>query len=909
MKRRTHSDLMLAFVALLLVSAVIGGCGSASKESAGVSTGGTAAIGVTECYNCHGDKKNPASFDIVFGDSGIVDTTVTHTAAGWINGPHGNNESWISFTKQYVSAMNTGFPDYAEFTDATCAGCHDPLNEGKTLSLFFTKTSITLLGIVDRPVIGCEACHGGGGNHFGVGPLPYAKPDADRCGQCHSSAFPDSHLAYHPEGDSIVNDYKASKHAVSINEHTYVTAGDSGVIRAKCTRCHTDEGAKLYVPLTSGTATYGDFAALDSLPNISGASAVQCRTCHDGHNPFILLGEKDAVAPASWSEEFKTCTSCHQLLKATGAINDEAYHTPYSTAGTTINSYGSVEEIIPDTHFDLSTTPTVSSPGITEFVEGTGGIEGYVIVPSASHDGGAGNANTGICRDCHNPHKADNTINRQWAKSAHGGFILNKKENAANAYTAAVLDADAPGWIHYNWKENFGSTGNLGRRACQRCHTSTGFRNFANAQATYDANGDTYPDTLNNFSHLSGGQAELLYCWGCHTDNVGGMRDPGPIAANYNVFISSLLAAQVTYTYPDVGSSNVCMGCHTGRENGESIALLNTQPVATTANFGNLSFINSHYLTAGGTIFTATGYEFTGRDYSNPAAYMHDHIGTAAAPVTGQTSTIGPCAGCHMRTTESHLFLPVAKNETTGAITAVTSTACAQCHGTSMTPAFLEARKTVFAEALEALLRQLDSRGIYFKNAHPYFYLPRYATGTVSLSNGSDTVTGSGTTWTTASIRTGPTNTDTFKVNLDGTYYNVAAVVDDITLTLAKVYTGPTVTNATYVIARSGSSAAQKNWLTSGDTQNDGSVTGKNNMGAAFNYNLLEHDPGAFVHNSAYAKRLIYDAIDWLDDNVINYSAGTTLNGLDAVEHPYKTDAMAYILVNETPTGTSAERP
>ena len=68
-------------------------------------------------------------------------------------------------------------------------------------------------------------------------------------------------------------------------------------------------------------------------------------------------------------------------------------------------------------------------------------------------------------------------------------------------------------------------------------------------------------------------------------------------------------------------------------------------------------------------------------------------------------------------------------------------------------------------------------------------------------------------------------------------------------------------------------------------------------MGAAFNYNVLEHDPGAFAHNRYYSKRLIYDAIDWLDGNTLNDSVSATLNALDATDHPYKATAISYLLV------------
>jgi hypothetical protein len=48
-------------------------------------------------------------------------------------------------------------------------------------------------------------------------------------------------------------------------------------------------------------------------------------------------------------------------------------------------------------------------------------------------------------------------------------------------------------------------------------------------------------------------------------------------------------------------------------------------------------------------------------------------------------------------------------------------------------------------------------------------------------------------------------------------------------------------------------------------------------MGAAFNYNLLLHEPGAYVHNPQYTKKIIYDSIDHLDDGAMNASVEATL--------------------------------
>lgn len=46
------------------------------------------------------------------------------------------------------------------------------------------------------------------------------------------------------------------------------------------------------------------------------------------------------------------------------------------------------------------------------------------------------------------------------------------------------------------------------------------------------------------------------------------------------------------------------------------------------------------------------------------------------------------------------------------------------------------------------------------------------------------------------------------------------------------------------------------------------------NFGAAHNFNYLHHEPGAYAHNTLYAKRLIFDSIDWVD----NYSLDGTID-------------------------------
>jgi len=301
----------------------------------------------------------------------------------------------------------------------------------------------------------------------------------------------------------------------------------------------------------------------------------------------------------------------------------------------------------------------------------------------------------------------------------------------------------------------------------------------------------TYNPLNNDFSHLSGwtamagsGQNELLYCWGCHSNAGNGtLRNPGAITENYAAIINSTTGTTgtaATVTYPDAKGSNVCMSCHLGREVGQNIT-------NTTDADGDLGFINSHYLAAGGTLFGTTGYEFADRDYVNRSNFKHDKIGSADAPGTGSN---GPCVGCHMTTPNSHKFTNVTKNAA-GEITAITSTACVTCHSGNyaLTPEALTTEEEEYVAALDALKATLASKGIYFHNAHPYFY------------NGANGAGGAFTNW-------------------------------------AGVY---------------------------------GLAEWKNSMGAAFNFNLLEHDPGGYAHNRYYAKRLIWDSIDYIYDGTLNH--------------------------------------
>lgn len=430
-------------------------------------------------------------------------------------------------------------------------------------------------------------------------------------------------------------------------------------------------------------------------------------------------------------------------------------------------------------------------------------IEGYVIRTEA--DG------TFICSDCHKTDQSDVTINLQWAASAHAGHILatGSVQDSATKFSA---------WTHYDWdKTNDTVAGDFsGRAACQRCHTATGIANFLSAPASYDP-------ANNDFSHLSGWtattgspQQELLYCWGCHSNvTSGALRNPGGINEEYAAVVNANTATvgtSVTVNYPDIGPSNVCMGCHLGREVGANIT-------NTTDADGILNFVNSHYLTAGATLFNESGYEYG--VYDNYGYHKNVGVGNAAG-----TGNAGPCVTCHMSSTKSHTL------STEGSIQ------CGKCHA-AMTPALLEKKKTEFNEALEALRIALEAKGIYFYGAYPYFFTAPYVAG------GTNTAF---TDW----------------ASVANSYTPVAG------------------------------------W--------------KNVMGAAFNYNLLVHDPGAYAHNRTYALLLIRDSIDVLNDGLVDgdpsivrtmVRAGFDVGTVDSSTNPLHMAASVSVRTDPSTGGTS----
>jgi hypothetical protein len=54
-------------------------------------------------------------------------------------------------------------------------------------------------------------------------------------------------------------------------------------------------------------------------------------------------------------------------------------------------------------------------------------------------------------------------------------------------------------------------------------------------------------------------------------------------------------------------------------------------------------------------------------------------------------------------------------------------------------------------------------------------------------------------------------------------------------------------------------------------------------MGACYNLNVMARDPGGFLHARTYSQRLVYDTVDFLDNNLMDFSALTAARSVSEV--------------------------
>ncbi|BCR03997.1 c-type cytochrome [Desulfuromonas versatilis] len=493
---------------------------------------------------------------------------------------------------------------------------------------------------------------------------------------------------------------------------------------AKITEVYSDTPGVYTATLsiTSGGYTSTD-SALVNIPARAAFLQGYCTPCHVTRDADVTaaygLSKHKTTGPGS---TMAVCQACHDptsnghysIGRPTGVCQPCHANVPGSTHAT-----AEMADLCLDCHNPHSTA--VTAVNIANHFDGVFGTGAQYVSQNAA------------CPDCH----------------ADGSFSANS-QILDDFATSGHASTSSPAWIAgpvFDWPV---------RPVCRNCHSTPGFIEKVTGTPT--------PVT-------AGQPGQILACNACHLSVATGevrVLDPVTVSfLNYNITLSP------SNTFPNLGPSNVCVNCHSGRAGGSTIA-------SSTADFSNSSVIDPHKLATAAVMWKA-GYQYAGLSYQNPVLFAHPGIGVGNG---------GPCASCHMNLgNSSHTFRATEINPATGLITSV-SPVCAFCHLQAMSPEGLRARKQGFSNALNALKAQLAARGIHYHDSFPYFFTAPY-------------VEGAG--------------------NTPVTNWN-------------QPYPG----------------------------------RGKDLMGAAFNFNLLANEPGAYTHNSVYTKRLIFDSIDFLDNGVLN---------------------------------------
>ncbi|MCM0082545.1 NapC/NirT family cytochrome c [Geomonas sp. Red32] len=504
-----------------------------------------------------------------------------------------------------------------------------------------------------------------------------------------------------------------------------------------------------------------------------------------------------AMTPPVVKAEEQTCLGCHEnTLDATGQNIVANYKSAGHYTNVSFTDANGVRVGCVGCHGASHNIPDPSAGGAAarcfdchtdkvamHFNNYTGaGVHAAMFVPTNE-----------ACTSCHQFHNSQVADPERvaWAASAHGDI---------NGAAWASEDMQAPGQI-----------------ACQRCHTGTGFKNFAKS------NFQTFPTT--SIAAVGDHKREVLGCDGCHTDNTFAVRQVGAFTTQYKINNNS-----VTATFPDVGESNLCIACHSARENG----------VDAVTDFTNASFKNSHYLAAAGLMYMSTGFtQFTsasavlgtttygktlspdnvtvpGFGIAGGVSSTHRKLGTTlingdthnpAVFIPGQFDANGPCVTCHLNANGAPAGDRAAHGHTLAIDANTYNQVCTNCHGsentiplnsTNFQSVFIEPQSSAFQSTIKLAVTLLAAKGIdYDSTAYPYFFKH-----------------------------------------------------------------GLAHTNANQV----------KDWTLGTGNQ----AFGKKMMGACFNINLLNRDPAAYAHARSYSRRLLYDSIDFLDDGVMNLSAGAS---------------------------------
>jgi hypothetical protein len=501
----------------------------------------------------------------------------------------------------------------------TCHAASVDITGNPIAATWAASTHYTVAGVE------CEDCHGGGGNHFGLGPIPYPNPQAAQCNACHGftnfaatahgnpNALPGGSYFQQAVGDGSG---QADLFGVPIRKADNVTIVTKGEHIEECSRCHNANQRFAYTVGPSGKAL------LDPDPSALPAPVVSCASCHDAHQPqsrtpFAVVTRGTVVGYPNFR---KFVVDDNPLSPTFGAQADGGV----GFVATIFQPNGSVA---------LSGTPDYS-----RVVGGNNEINPERLCASCHARGvykyAKFNANN---QDVSPTHQGD--VFAQYRNSGHGDRTAAAfGEFSANpAYYNPSYDNSHRISYPYDMAKSAtpavpaNTTRNAeGSFACMKCHHGIGSLAFQDNVEGTSAAPVLFGDTT----------VTCITCHSPHEDAAGNTKNTrkpvvmskysgGGLTFSGNVFLDN------TPVPSEAGNETICIFCHQGRESG--FALFKRRIATGTTVTGN--FLNPHYLGTGAMLWARNGYEYTDNTSGTAVPKQYGYI-------TAHQQT--NCNGCHM---------------------------------------------------------------------------------------------------------------------------------------------------------------------------------------------------------------------------------------------------------------------
>ncbi len=517
----------------------------------------------TQCHDPHGTGNLYAireEIRLTDGASPITDGPVSFTATtgsqSYDDGASPYNERLC--TVCHANTANPGYPmtnhvgganhlGGYDFTGQDCTSCHphsadaDRFNEDGFM-----------------PIGGCTICHSvaqdngdgvpPGGRRAVVPEFSYNSHHVngavtdDDCRACH-------YIQDHTSGYVKLYDADNPANVIVLNGDPRTDPAEAAKLEAFCLACHDGDGAGGFAPFSDGTMPPVVDATLWNAGAHKNAGSTTCFDCHDnGHGsnkarllaPFDYTNDGDPDDPLRQEERF--CYQCHDGSVAATDVQAEFGRSSHHNVALTDQADGSKVECIHchDPHTASATAKVINpdtgapwSGALTAFcltchdgappagVTFAGGGTGSAVSPHSNQDVTPVEGPFATeCRQCHEPHGADNlALIRSQVEVTTGitvGPITFTATSGPNSYddgtspatsricVACHQDPNNPGYPMTNHEGGAGHGGGLDFTAsdCTLCHP-------------HDVDGDS--STLDGFMPDP-------KCTGCHQFPLGTRR-------------------------------------------------------------------------------------------------------------------------------------------------------------------------------------------------------------------------------------------------------------------------------------------------------------------------------------------------------------------------------------------------